>query len=98
MANRCVNAAQSVVFCPPVATFLNDENAKAENVAGGVALSVECDAAPQAARAKLESLLGAATAIVASGGHWTCAGCGFVGLPRPWKHRHRAGLRACPFF
>ena len=71
MANRCANAAQSVVFCPPVATFLTDENAKAENVAGGVALSVECDAAPQAARQKLELLLGAATVIVASGGHWT---------------------------
>ncbi|MCH8467499.1 MAG: DUF3987 domain-containing protein [Roseinatronobacter sp.] len=70
MARRCANAAQSIVFCPPVVTFKTGDNAKAENVAEGVALSVECDAMPQEARAKLEALLGAATVIVASGGQW----------------------------
>jgi hypothetical protein len=34
-------------------------------------LSVECDAHPAEARAKLEALLGPATVIVASGGEWT---------------------------
>ncbi|MCR9148231.1 MAG: YfjI family protein [Rhodobacteraceae bacterium] len=71
MADRCANAAQSIVFCPPVVTFKNADNAKADNVAEGVALSVDCDATPIAAREKLESLLGPATVVAASGGEWT---------------------------
>ena len=71
MADRCANAAQSIVFCPPVVTFKTGDNAKAENVAEGVALSVDCDQAPYAAREKLESLLGPATVVAASGGEWT---------------------------
>ena len=71
LAERCANAAQAIVFCPPVVTFNTADNAKAENVAEGVALSVDCDQAPNAAREKLESLLGQATVVVASGGQWT---------------------------
>jgi hypothetical protein len=71
LAERCANAAQAIVFCPPVATFKTGDNAKAENMAEGVALSVECDSTPGAARDKLESLLGTATVVVASGGEWT---------------------------
>ena len=70
LAQQCANAQQSIVFCPPVATFKTSDNAKAENMAEGVALSVECDINPGAARATLESLLGAATVVVASGGEW----------------------------
>ncbi len=39
----------------------------------GLVLSVECDKAPAAARAKLEALLGPATVLVASGGEWVNA-------------------------
>src|SRR5262249_37830533 len=39
-------------------------------LAEGVALSVECDQAPAAARAKLITLLGKPTVTVASGGEW----------------------------
>lgn len=70
MATRCANAAQSIVFCPPVVTFQTGDSAKADNVAEGIALSVECDATPQEARAKLEALIGVATVVVASGGQW----------------------------
>lgn len=71
LAERCANAAQAIVFCPPVVTFKTADNAKAENVSEGVALSVDCDQTPYAAREKLESLIGPATIIAASGGEWT---------------------------
>src|SRR5262252_587423 len=38
------------VFCPPVATFVSAAGAKVEDIAEGVALSVECDADPVTAR------------------------------------------------
>ena len=68
-AARAANAPENVVFCPPVATF-SGRNAKRANVADGLALSVELDASPQAARRRLEELLGPATLVVASGGMW----------------------------
>jgi hypothetical protein len=40
------------------------------DLANGLALSVECDAHPEAAREQLERLLGPATVVVASGGLW----------------------------
>jgi hypothetical protein len=64
-------APQAVVFCPPIATFSNGGRAREIDLAEGLALSVECDAHARAARAKLEALLGPATAVVASGGEWT---------------------------
>lgn len=70
VATRAANASERVVFCPPVATFINDRGATEQHLANGLALSVECDAAPAAARAKLETLLGPATVVVASGGEW----------------------------
>ena len=57
------------MFCPPVATF-SGRDAKRVNVVDGVALTVELDARPQAARHRLEELLGPATVVVASGGMW----------------------------
>ncbi len=71
LANRCAAADAPVVFCPPIATFSDARNATEKNLANGLALSVECDQKPATARAKLESLLGPATVIVASGGEWT---------------------------
>lgn len=71
LANRCANAHAAIVFCPPVATFLNADDAKERSVAEGLALSVECDATPTAAREMLEAILGRATVVVSSGGEWT---------------------------
>jgi hypothetical protein len=68
-AARAANASRKVVFCPPVATF-SGRDAKRVNVVDGLALSVELDAHPQAARRRLEELLGLATVVVASGGMW----------------------------
>jgi primase-like protein len=58
------------VFCPPVCVFGEPNSAAVENLAEGVALSVECDSGPSAALKKLTSILGKPTAIVASGGTW----------------------------
>jgi hypothetical protein len=55
------------VFCPPIATFTT-QRARELDLANGLALSVECDANPDAARAALERILGPATVVVASGG------------------------------
>lgn len=58
------------VFCPPLCTFTEPNGAATENLAEGVALSVECDTNPYAALKKLTGILGNPTAIVASGGTW----------------------------
>jgi hypothetical protein len=70
-ADECANRPEPVVFCPPVATFSSPERAREVDLANGLALSVECDRAPAAARARLEALLGPATVVAASGGTWT---------------------------
>lgn len=69
------SAPMPVVFCPPVATFWNDDpaerwRARQEDLRNGLALSVECDRQPQEARRILEALLGPATVVVRSGGTW----------------------------
>src|SRR5690242_21477703 len=51
------------VFCPPVATLRDGKSAKTGNLLEGVGLSVECDQSPDAARSKLETLLGPATVV-----------------------------------
>lgn len=56
------------VFCPPIATFTSATRAREVDLANGLALSVECDSNPAHARTVLESLLGPATVVVASGG------------------------------
>jgi hypothetical protein len=70
MAGQAANAAEPVVFCPPLATFNNGRRATKSDVAEGLVLSVECDSAPQGAREKLEQVLGPATVVVRSGGQW----------------------------
>ena len=57
-------------FCPPVCVFAKPNGAAAENLAEGVALSVELDENPYAAMKKLRAILGKPTAVVASGGKW----------------------------
>src|SRR5262245_15640797 len=61
---------QPHVFCPPVCSFAEPHGAATENLAEGVALSVECDSNPYAAVKKLTGILGKPTAVVASGGSW----------------------------
>jgi hypothetical protein len=73
-ARRAAQNPKPVVFCPPLATFLNKDHAREQDLLEGLALSVECDQYPQQARAKLESLLGTATVIVKSGGTWVNGG------------------------
>src|SRR5262245_57504239 len=58
------------VFCPPLCAFTEPSGAATENLAEGVALSVECDNNPYAALKKLTGILGKPTAVVASGGTW----------------------------
>jgi hypothetical protein len=70
---RIEEAARHVephVFCPPLCTFTEATGAKIDNLAEGVALSVECDANAKAAYKTLVALLGKPTVVVASGGTW----------------------------
>ena len=84
-AMRAAKAPFPVVFAPPVATFGNPDKADEASLANGLALSVECDATPGAARARLEGLLGPATVVVASGGEWIDPASGEV---EPKLHLH----------
>lgn len=84
-AQRCANAAEPVVFCPPIVALKNAITAAEKDVANGLALSVECDQAPSKARELLERLLGPATVLVASGGEWRPA---FSQQVEPKLHLH----------
>src|SRR5262245_23917513 len=46
-AQRAANAAEKVVFAPPIATFRNGRGATEADIAEGLALSVECDSHPE---------------------------------------------------
>lgn len=69
-ANRAAAFPHPAVFCPPIATFTAANHAREIDLANGLALSIECDEHPEAAREQLERLLGPATVVVASGGLW----------------------------
>lgn len=69
-ATLAAQAPKPVVFCPPIATFRNAKKADELRLANGLALSVECDEQPEAARATLEAKIGPATVVVQSGGEW----------------------------
>jgi hypothetical protein len=69
-ANRAANHPRAVVFCPPIATFTDKIRAGEQDIAEGLALSVECDSRPYEARVRLEAILGPATVVVRSGGKW----------------------------
>jgi len=84
-AQQAANWYEPAVFCPPVATFKDHRDAKADNIREGVALSTECDQTPAAARATLEALLGPATVVVESGGEWIN---GETGEIEPKLHLH----------
>jgi hypothetical protein len=67
-ATDAANHPFPAVFCPPIATFTSETRAREVDLANGLALSIECDEHPGAARATLELLLGPATVVVESGG------------------------------
>jgi hypothetical protein len=69
-ARRAAQYPKPVVFCPPLATFGNNESATEKDIAEGFTITVECDENPEAARAKLETILGPATTVIRSGGVW----------------------------
>jgi AAA domain len=70
-ARRAAQHPRPIVFCPPLAAFTNKDRAREQDIAEGLALSVECDELPREARAALEEILGPATVVVQSGGRWT---------------------------
>ena len=72
-AQEAADSPDATVFCPPIAGFTNDAEpwrAREQDLTEAYALSVECDRRPAAARSRLESLLGTATVVVASGGEY----------------------------
>jgi hypothetical protein len=69
-ARRAAQARESVVFCPPVATFSNMHSATEKDLHEGPALSVELDSYAQHGLETLEAILGLATLVVRSGGRW----------------------------
>ena len=76
------DAAQSdepLVFCPPIATFTGAWKADTGSLANGLTLSVELDGVdPDAARTRLEGILGPVTIIVRSGSEWVDTATGKV--------------------
>ena len=70
-ARRAAQFPKPVVFCPPLATFNDEDRAREIDIVEAFALTVECDRDAVAACRKLEQLLGRATAIIRSGGIWT---------------------------
>jgi hypothetical protein len=67
---KIAEAANAHVFCTPICTFKTAKSAKVTDLAEGLALSVECDKKPEAARIILTRRLGEPTIVVASGGWW----------------------------
>lgn len=84
-ATRCAQAREAVVFAPPVCTLKAAGSAKGDDVAGGLALSVECDKRPGEAPQILSGLIGEPTVVVESGGLWTDPETGEV---QPKVHLH----------
>ncbi len=72
-ANGALRAATETpvaVFSPPVCTFKSAHPASMENLADGVAISVDIDNGDiGAARARIEGILGTPTVVTWSGGH-----------------------------
>ena len=89
-ARLAAQHSQPVVFCPPLAVFNNKARAREQDIASGLALSVECDEHPQQARVQLEKLLGAPTVVVKSGGRWTNGSGEEDKLHLHWRLAHPA--------
>jgi putative DNA primase/helicase len=87
-ARHAANTAEPLVFCSPIATFLDGAHASEGNLACGLCISVDLDTGNTTqAQARLEGLLGPATVVVASGGTWTdpVTGRAFPKLHLHWR-------------
>ncbi len=85
VAERAARLSEPSVFAVPLCTFCRPDKARAEDLALGLAISVEADAAPARARTILEHLLGPCTCIVESGSVWADPETGGV---QPCAHLH----------
>jgi len=70
-AQWAADHGKRAVFCPPLAGFSSAVKADELHLLAGYTISAECDERPANARKRLETLLGPATLVVASGGVWT---------------------------
>jgi len=74
MAQDAADHPTATVFCPPIAGLAAPEGqenkAREHDAAEAYAVRVDCDKDPNAARRRLEALLGPATVVVESGGEW----------------------------
>ena len=70
MGKAAADCARPVVLCAPLATFTR-RTAKTNDLAAGLALTVECDSRAAEAKRVLEAVLGPPSLTVASGGVWT---------------------------
>jgi hypothetical protein len=84
-ARRAAQDPKPVVFCPPLATFRAENGATEADLVEGLTLSVECDENPEAARVKLEPLLGPVTIAVRSGGVWQSNGAAYDKQHLHWR-------------
>lgn len=74
------------VFCPPIATFTRAYTAAGTALANGLTLSVELDDTdPDAARARLEGIIGPLTVLIRSGSDWIDPATGEI---KPKVHLH----------
>ena len=84
-ARRAAQDPKRIVFCPPLCTFRERKGAGEADLVEGLTLSVEVDQNPEAARAKLEPLLGPATVAVRSGGIWQSNGTAYDKMHLHWR-------------
>jgi hypothetical protein len=85
IANRAAKAQRPVNFCPPLAIFTNRDHAREEDIDAGLAITVECDRQPSAAREALEHIIGKPTVVVESGGIWVNGGGSEQKLHLHWR-------------
>jgi hypothetical protein len=86
IAQKACQSPVPAVFAPPICTFYDQWRARTIDLANGLTLSVELDDTdPDVARARLESILGPATAVVRSGSDWVSP---ITGEVKPKVHLH----------
>jgi len=86
VADYCDTLADPAVFAPPVCTFRTHRTARTADIQNGLVLSVEIDDVdPDAARRRLEGIIGPATCVVTSGSEWTSPETGEI---KPKAHLH----------
>ena len=69
-ATSAANYAAPAVYCPPIAGFSTAKSAAEASLVEAYTLTVDCDQHPSESRKQLESCLGPATVVVATGGEW----------------------------